>query len=552
MLCLVAAAVVGLGTLGIRAGFLADHGGLNAATATEQSPIYSVWKVMQGEDAYGWPQEAPFATSLYNGAFYYSYAGVLGLLGVEGPAMVAAGRNLTLLLTVLGLIVHGLGMCRAARVSPRSGTALGLWAMAAIVWLGTPTSSAFAVSFRPDMPALLFVVLALVQTWRALDSETASRWAVASLLFLVAWSLKQSVAFVFAGSCLYALVFRRRIPDLLALVVPFVAGVGLMLLLGGEAYRYNLLTLPTFTDTAPTAEFVEKLGQVAVEGALLWGGLIVAGVLALRARGAGVGTGAGAAAGTAAAAGAAAGADAGAGAGAGAAADSVAVGVTRVAPRLGHDPRLRTLLLCQFVPALLWGLIAMKRSGSSTNNILEGVLVGSVLWAMAYAAPRRTPLHVATAVLGLLACGISVAQMQSRETANWAMRIPLVNATEEQTVQREALAELIETLPKPLFTWDETFSLPWFSTDSEVPAYVIERVIYNTMLARGLLPERGIKALLRDGTIRSVVVPEQDAVRQMASRAGFRSMPLPAALRGARCLKTRGPQSRPFVVLVRD
>ena len=88
------------------------------------------------------------------------------------------------------------------------------------------------------------------------------------------------------------------------------------------------------------------------------------------------------------------------------------------------------------VERLAWGIVAMKRSGSSTNNVLEALLVGAVLWAMAFAGSRRQGVHLATAAVALLACGVSLAQMQ---------RALSDGQTTSETVVTETLAAIDAT-----------------------------------------------------------------------------------------------------------
>src|SRR3954462_11344141 len=64
--------------------------------------IYALWRVLHGYPLYEWPHRPPYSLTLYNFGFYYFYAGVMRLLGVNDEGLLLAPRALTLLAAGLG------------------------------------------------------------------------------------------------------------------------------------------------------------------------------------------------------------------------------------------------------------------------------------------------------------------------------------------------------------------------------------------------------------------------------------------------------------------
>src|SRR5262245_37134402 len=79
----------------------------------EAESLFAIWKWMHGEKVYAHPFDPPFAVSVYNWLFYWTYgvfaSGVNSLLKLEPSALPSLARFLTVLLTLTsGILVYAL------------------------------------------------------------------------------------------------------------------------------------------------------------------------------------------------------------------------------------------------------------------------------------------------------------------------------------------------------------------------------------------------------------------------------------------------------------
>jgi hypothetical protein len=77
--------------------------------------------------------------------------------------------------------------------------------------------------------------------------------------------------------------------------------------------------------------------------------------------------------------------------------------------------------------------------------------------------------------------------------------------TESDTREFEKLAEAVSHLPKPIFTNDEIFSLPWHSSDGHYPAIVVDPTLYGIAKREGFLANDFPRRLFTEERVRTVM-----------------------------------------------
>ena len=87
--------------------------------------------------------------------------------------------------------------------------------------------------------------------------------------------------------------------------------------------------------------------------------------------------------------------------------------------------------------------------------------------------------------------------------------------------ERRAFAKKISELPRPIFSDDDIFALPWHSTGGLYPAFPIDHVFYDEAQRQGKLAEGGIVSLVRRGYFGSLVIDANDPLLPDALAAGY-------------------------------
>src|ERR1035438_8197334 len=213
------------------------YGALFSTTGGERFAIYPVWKAVHHLSVYEWPLQFPFALSLYNYLFYYTYGSYLKLVGASGAEILLWGRLFTPAFAIVGAtaqwkLVQSQLNLRGVRSGLSFLFSVGLWFCTSIV-------RQWAITIRPDMAAIALVMIALCVVLR----QPRFGFAYAGMIFYLAWSFKQSVVLALVGVCLFFLLHKRW-RDLSVLVSVFAALAAATILLGTPEYRFSILVAP--------------------------------------------------------------------------------------------------------------------------------------------------------------------------------------------------------------------------------------------------------------------------------------------------------------------
>jgi hypothetical protein len=424
------------------------YGTLFTTTGGESLMIYSVWKAMRHLPVYEWPFKYPFSLSLYNYLFYNSYSTVLRLAGKWDAGIETWGRMLTAVFAIMGAaaqwkLVQSQLNLRGARSMISFAFALGLW-------LSTSLLRWWALTIRPDVPAVALVMIAL---WIVMRKPRFG-FLYAGVFFYLAWSFKQSVVLAFVGVCLF-LVLQRRWRDLSVLVAVFAVLTAAALLIGTPEYRFSILFAPRLVSGFSLLH-AWHTANVSLLANAYW---IVAPLLLL-----------------------------------------LAVGVRRV----DHSSRL---LMCVFAVALIAGLAAMGKLGASDNYLLEAFVAGSTLLQIAlFTAPGR--LIGCLVLFGCVQPAMQLAVAPSGSRVFGTLRI----ATAAEYADAAALRERLTAMKKPIFTTDEGFALPWLSTGDRAPALINDPVFHDATRLR--CQNGGLEGMLERGDIPTVMLNSDSAFQR--------------------------------------
>ncbi|MGA7831608.1 MAG: hypothetical protein WCA21_11650 [Terracidiphilus sp.] len=418
------------------------YGSLFFTTGGDALVIYPVWKAVHHLPVYEWPLKFPFALALYNYLFYYSYAIFLRFVGADGADIMKWGSMLTPAFAIAGAIaqwklIQDTLHLRGLRSLLSLLFALGLW-------LSTSMIRQWAFTIRPDLAAVALVMIALC----LVVNNPRFGFAIAGVLFYLAWSFKQSVVLAFAGVCLF-LLLHKRWRDLSMLVAVFAALTAATLFLGTPEYRYNILVAPTVVKEFSFMHAFPIGTRSAIANAY-W--ILAPVVLLLAAR----------------------------------------------ARRIDNTVRL---LITIFVVSLAGGLVALAKVGAYDNYLFEAFAAGSTLLQLAvFTAPGWI-----TTSLVLFGCALPVVQLATRPCGVQPHRFGTLGiATPAEYAEAVALRDRLAAMKKPIFTTNELFSLPWFSAGDHAPALVVDHIYHDA--TRNLCENGCVEGLLQRGEIPTVML----------------------------------------------
>ena len=510
-------AALDLVVAGIRAGDVLSFGRVVIFPA-EGPVLYAIWKLRRAHPLYEWPMAPVFTLTLYNFLFYETYAWAMRLLRVADAAMPVAARFVTLVLAAAGALVQYVASRRvfAAVAPPRLLLAL----LAIVSWLGAVLPGWWALSIRPDVPAAL---CALVGVWAALEGFAGrpSRLAIASLSFLAAWCFKQSDVAVFAATCVYAAVRGGARRDLPLLAGPFAAGAAFAIVTGGATYRANIITAPSLNPWLPHLP-LHWLRMVALTDVLPWLGaglaIVTLARAALRVS----------------------------------PPTACAAAAARSRECFGLD---LTCLSLVTLTTLVVTAVLLSKVGSALNHALDLQATASLLCAGVLAGAWRqrrasTLLAASAALAPMLAFTLLLLAGRDRATAGtllqlkaWGDELHLISPERAADRQGAAAPALIDALPAPVYTEDETLPPPWRALDAHFPGVIVDHVFYDEARRRGRI-DIGVDGLFRQRYIGSLaVLTDESPFVPIAIRSGYR-------LR--RTFVYSSGQGEPLRILVRD
>jgi hypothetical protein len=396
------------------------YGALFPVSGGEPITIYSIWKGVHHLTIYEWPLAYPFTVAPYNYLFYNTYAFYLRLSGANGADMMMWGRLLTPVFAILGAIAQW--KLVQVHLNLRGARSILSLIFAFGLWFCASIIRYWAITMRPDLAAIAMVMIAL---W-IIVRQPRFGFAYAGVFFYLAWSFKQSVVMALAGVFLY-LLFHKRWRDLFALAAVFAVLAAATLLLGTSVYRYNILVTPRLITWS--IRWALQIAPKSLVANAYW-------ILA-----------------------------------------PIALWLAAGARRVDNTVRMLTIIL---VLALAGGLAGMTKAGAWDNYLLEAFVAGSTLLQIAVFTAQGT----LTSALVFFSCIQPAIQLAAPQSGTQRHALGTVGiATAVEYAQALTLRDRLVTLKKPIFTTNEIFSLPWFSTDNRAPALVIDPLFHSATLA---------------------------------------------------------------------
>lgn len=432
------------------------YGALFPTSGGEPTTIYAIWKGVHHLPIYEWPLAYPFSVTPYNYLFYATYSFFLRLVGASGAGIMTWGRLFTPVFAIVGAIAQWKLVqthlnLRGSRSILSLIFAVGLWFCASIVRY-------WAITIRPDIPAIALVMIALWMIVR----QPRFGFAYAGVFFYLAWSFKQSVVLSLVGVCLF-LLLHKRWRDLFVLTTVFAVLTSATLLLGTPVYRYNILVSPRLI--AWSVMWALQIAPKSVVANAYW---ILAPIALLLATG---------------------------------------------ARRVDNTVRMLTTILAV---ALAGGLAGMTKAGAWDNYLFEAFVAGSTLLQIAvFAAPGR----LVNALL-LFSCVQPAIQATVPQSGTERHALGTVGiATSAEYADAVALRDRLASLKKPIFTSNEIFSLPWFSTDNRAPALVIDPLFHQASLAS--CQNGCVEGMLQRGEIPTVMLLSSGDIYQSSMNPNY-------------------------------
>jgi hypothetical protein len=431
------------------------YGTLFGTSGGESLMIYSVWKGMHHLPVYEWPLSFPFSLSLYNYLFYDTYSAFLRWGGAWDAGIMTWGRLFTSAFAIVGATAQW--KLVSQHLNLRGARSLLSLFFALGLWLCTSMVRWWALTIRPDLAAVALVMIALWMVVR----QPRFGFAIASVFFYLAWSFKQSVVLAFVGVCLF-LLLHKRWRDLSVLVAVFALLIATTLLLGTPVYRFSILVAPRLV-----REFSLLNAWHAAEVSFIADAYWIVAPIALL----------------------------------------LAAGARRV------DGAVR-LLMTVFAVTLVAGLAAMGKIGASDNYLLEAFAAGTTLLQMAvFTVPKK--LVSSLVLFGCVQPAIQLAEVPRGSHIFGIVQI----ATAAEYANAEALRERLAPMKEPIFTTDESFSLPWISTGDHAPAFIVDSKFHD---ATRLRCQNGcIEGMLQRGDIPTVMIGTGDTLYQQSLNPNY-------------------------------
>lgn len=461
----------------VRLGALSRCWRWSAFDQREPATVYALWRALHDLPLYVWPNRPPYSVALYNFGFYRAYAAFARLLGLDGEALLGAPRLFTLAGGLLGAALFVKVGSTLARPREPLGWA-GLCGLGFTLFLGTQFATWWALGLRPDVWA---AALALSGLALALSGLSTRRWqalVLASFVFFLAWTFEQACVWTFAG-CVVACALLGEVRAGATLALPCFALAGLALVLGGPAYRFDVLHAPALS-AWHTSAVAAALARSVPQNLWIFG---CAGWFFL-ARG------------------------------------------TR--PRLEWS-RLETparVVAVVGIVAAGCGLTTMGREGEGAGHLFEAyVALGLAGW-WALGALARTPNARSAGLLLMLGALVPFALMPFLEVEQPQARHRLELCSRDDAAQLARLASAVERLPKPLFSEAGVFALPWHATHAGDGALVLDAAWFAAARRAGIVAPDFPLSLLESGHFSGAVLPAQHPVLLELLRRGHACRPL--------------------------
>lgn len=475
----VSALVIGV----LRFGAVLRDGPNNTTTAFEDISLWNINLIRYGEPAYIDCFQYPYRTSLFNWVFYKLYGGVAILVGPSDHNLATVLRLLTQAIVLLGF---GASVYFFRSNVPKSATPAAAWTLvlcfAVLTWFG-PIICWWALTVRPDLPAVVCEYLALVVIATAVPSRTSVRIVLAAMLFFMAWSLKQNQIGILLGAIVALLVQKdwRQAAWLTGIMVVL---VGIVALTASPHYWTNVVEAPALAPWSFDNAFFKLSGFLSLGGVyLLW----------------------------------------------------LFVLLYQLHPEdrqrlFGQRPLV--IAACTLAVCLVVNLLGSGRKGAARNYYFESWVVGMMLTGLVcfFAAGLREPLR-RSSVLLLPVASIAVLGFAALYTGRVFLPLekPYTKTGEElefsvclpKEPYSDSLLEQVRTAARPIFCDDPLLVVQALGGPAaEVP--VIEYTIYVDAVQAGRIRDRDMAARIRDREFTSLWLDADNSIWEALARdAGY-------------------------------
>jgi hypothetical protein len=450
-------------------------GSLFTSTGIEEAPIYSVWKVVHQDPLYESPLSGYYGLGLYNWLFYTLYGSLIRSMGLDGSALILAGRLITLAFTVLGCVGFRLVL---SRVAPRL-TPAWAWMLSVLVWADAGEAGWWQVSVRPDFAALAAATWAF-WFWIGAIRDGRTRLALAaSLLFYAAWSFKQTTVLLFVACCLVVLLAQRWKVGFAALAIPFGVLVAATFVVGGHNYYLNTIYAPSINAFVAEGGIAE-IARALLASPFLWIGGIV-GFSALLS------------------------------------------GKVVIGGRGPFGSPIAQALLLGYLLTIVGDCLGICRSGSVRNTLFEAFLVSAVLTCVVVSdilIERIPPMSGRVWNKILLTAALANVMILGGRLCSIPGLGRLMLASRDEFSSRLSLATFMNSMPSPVFIREGILSLPWHANKNNYPAIMDDFLFYEAALRRGALTEYPVQQLIASHHFHTLLVTQQDPAFGWALEAG--------------------------------
>jgi len=118
------------------------------------------------------------------------------------------------------------------------------------------------------------------------------------------------------------------------------------------------------------------------------------------------------------------------------------------------------------------------------------------------------------------AAAIALLSHLSRATVEYRLLVNGVRGTDPSVASRRAAAETIARLPRPVYTEDELYALPWIANGNAYPAIIPDYQVYHAAKDAGALSDT-TEAMVARGVFASLAVAETSPLVPLAQQSGY-------------------------------
>lgn len=505
LICTGLVVVLCVAVQGVRFGFL-EYSDLYLSGWLDEAVIYPIWKVQNGHPLYEWPDRDYYSLALYNFLFYHLYAATLSVIGAKDGSILFYSRILTLIFALIGCIAQWRLMRYLVKDYASPLVSFYLAMMAFIVWFGA-SFGPWALYIRPDTSSVAIATLALLIYVRGSIKNSLPQILLASCLFFIVWSIKQTCVWTLLGTSLYALFCRRQWKQALTLILPCAFLIAICLLLGGDVYRYNILFAPSINTMSLGRAISFFFKPLFLPNLFIWVFSICAPFIFIASSNT---------------------------------LNTAWRSTYSRKPNLEFNVRSHyTLIILILVVSFVMGFLSLGREGSNLNHMLEAFVAATTLSSISLVKL----LNLSSSTIRMRGLILAIVLMLSMAIFPAAqilflngidpLLIPasqkyfvvqILAPPQEDYDKRKAFAQYLKEVPKPLFIRDGVFSLPWHATDDKYPAVIIDVIFDRAAKRKGLLQKEGLIDLITRKHFRSLLITDKDEVYKLAIDTGYKKI----------------------------